>query len=72
MRGGGLSMHNSTKDMIIKSSNRSNREVGGDDLFSQLAAEINGNAKRQASTAGPRQAKVNAQIQFAAQFTIRH
>lgn len=65
-------MHNSTKDMIIKSINRSNREGEGGDLFSQLAAEINSNAKEQASTAGLRQAKVNAQIQFAAQFTICH
>lgn len=65
-------MHNSTKDMIIKSINRSNREGEGDDLFSHLAAEINDNAKRQVSAAGPRQAKVNAQIKFAAQFTIRH
>lgn len=65
-------MHNFTKDMIIKSINRSNREGERGDLFSQLAAEINSNAKKQASTVGPRQAKVNAQIQFAAQFTICH
>tara|TARA_Y100000034_G_C6898691_1_gene414952 strand:+ start:1567 stop:1764 length:198 start_codon:yes stop_codon:yes gene_type:complete len=65
-------MQLSTKDMIIKSINRSNRKGEGDDLFSQLADEINSNAKRQASIAGPRQAMVNAQIQFAAQFTIRH
>lgn len=65
-------MHNSTKDMIIKSINRSNREREGDDLFSQLAAEINDTAKRQVFAAGPRQAMVNAQIKFAAQFTLRH
>lgn len=65
-------MQLSTKDMIIKSINRSNRKGEGDDLFSQLADEINSNAKRQASIAGPRQARVNAQIQFAAQFTVRH
>jgi hypothetical protein len=65
-------MDNSTKDVIIKSINRSNKGGGGDDLFSQLAAEINRIATQNISSTSIRKSKIYAQIQFATQFSMRH